>query len=195
MNELVKNSYIYQYNEAIKNGYIDIKGERKRLIVGAKIKKAIKKLMAYFKDERFIFDPKECYKRFEFEESLCLQGYAPFYNKPVELMLWQKAFYEAIYSFYDKSTGLRLIHKAELEVARKNGKSTMIAADLNTDLFIGEGGINIACVSNDDRQAKFIWSEVAGMRQRLDIKNELTSHNLTEIKNDKKNIKIFVNYL
>lgn len=191
MNDIVKASYIYQYNEAIKNGYIEIKGEHKRLIVGAKIKKAIKKLMGYFEDERFIFDPTECYKRFEFIETLCLQGYAPFYNKPVELMLWQKAFYEAIYSFREKATGLRLIHKAELEVARKNGKSTMIAADLNTDLFIGEGGINIACVSNDDRQAKFIWSEVAGMRSRLDIKNEITSHNLTEIKNDHKNIKIF----
>lgn len=191
MSDLVKNSYIYQYNEAIKRGYIEIKGERKRLIVGSKIKKALKKLLGYFEDERFIFDPTECYRRFDFMESLCLQGYAPFYNKPVELMLWQKAFYEAIYSFYERETGLRLIHKAELEVARKNGKSTMIAADINTDLFIGEGGINIACVSNDDRQAKFIWSEVAGMRSRLDIKNEITSHNLTEIKNDVKNIKIF----
>ena len=191
MCDLVKNSYIYQYNEAIKSGYVEINGERKRFIVGSKIKKAVKKLMGYFEDERFIFDPTDCYRRFDFIESLCLQGYAPFYNKPVELMLWQKAFYEAIYSFYEKETGLRLIHKAELEVARKNGKSTMIAADLNTDLFIGEGGINIACVSNDDRQAKFIWSEVAGMRSRLDTRNELTSHNLTEIKNDKKNIKIF----
>jgi len=190
MTDAAKNSYIYQYNEAIKRGYIDIKGERKQIIVGAKIKKAVKKLMGYFEDERFIFDPTECYKRFAFMESLCLQGYAPYYNKPVELMLWQKAFYEAIYSFYEKATGLRLIHKAELEVARKNGKSTMIAADLNTDLFIGEGGINIACVSNDDRQAKFIWSEVAGMRARLDIKNEITSHNLTEIKNRLKNITI-----
>ncbi len=191
MNELAKRSYLWQYYEAIKSGYIEIKGERKRLIVGAKIKKAVKKLIGYFDDERFIFDPTECYRRFEFMETLCLQGYAPFYNKPVELMLWQKAFYEAIYSFYEKATGLRLIHKAELEVARKNGKSTMIAADLNTDLFIGEGGVNIACVSNDDRQAKFIWSEVAGMRARLDTRNEITSHNLTEIKNDKKNIKIF----
>lgn len=191
MNDLARNSYIYQYYEAINNGYIDIKGERKRLIVGSKVKKAVEKLIGYFEDERFIFNPTECYKRFEFMESLCLQGYAPFYNKPVELMLWQKAFYEAIYSFYERATGLRLIHKAELEVARKNGKSTMIAADINTDLFIGEGGINIACVSNDDRQAKFIWSEVAGMRSRLDIKNEITSHNLTEIKNDVKNIKVF----
>jgi phage terminase large subunit-like protein len=102
----------------------------------------------------------------------------------------QKAFYEAVYSFYDKATGKLLINEALLEVARKNGKSTMVAGDLNTDLFIGQGGVNICCCSNDDRQAKFIWSEVAGMRSRLDTKSEVTSHNLTEIKNNAKNIKV-----
>jgi phage terminase large subunit-like protein len=188
--ELVKNSYIYQYNEAIKRGYIEIDGQEVKLIVGSKIKKVMRKLMGYFDDPRIEFNPKECYKRFKFEETLCLQGYAPYYNEPIKLMLWQKAFYEAIYSFYDKATGLLLISEAFLEVARKNGKSTMVAGDINTDLFIGQGGINICCCSNDDRQAKFIWSEVAGMRSRLDIKNELTSHNLTEIKNNFKNIKV-----
>lgn len=188
--ELVKNSYIYQYNEAIKRGYIEINGQTVKLIVGSKIKKVIRKLMGYFEDDRIIFNPKECYKRFEFMETLCLQGYAPYYNEPMQLMLWQKAFFEAVYSFYDAKTGLRLINKAELEIGRKNGKSTMVAGDLTTDLFIGEGGINICCISNDDRQAKFIWSEVAGMRQRLDIKNEITSQTLTEIKNNLKNIKV-----
>lgn len=182
--------YIVQYYEAIKTGFIEIDGKQVKLVVGSKIKKVIERLISYFDDERILFDPKECYKRFEFEESMCLQGYAPFFNKPISLMLWQKAFYEAIYSFYDKQTGLLLINEALLEVGRKNGKSTMVAADGNTDLFIGEGGINICCCSNDDRQAKLIWSEVAGMRSRLDPKNEVTSHNLTEIRNNAKNIKI-----
>ena len=190
MTDLIKNSYINQYNEAIKKGYIEIDGKKVKLVVGSKIKKAVRKLVSYFEDDRVIFNPKECYKRFRFEESLCLQGYAPYYNKPISLMLWQKAFYEAIYSFYDKATGLLLINEALLEVARKNGKSTMVAGDINTDLFIGQGGVNICCCSNDDRQAKFIWSEVAGMRSRLDVKDELTSHNLTEIKNNAKNIKV-----
>lgn len=182
--------YIVQYYKAIKTGFIEIDGKQVRLVVGSKIKKVIERLISYFDDERILFDPKECYKRFEFEETMCLQGYAPFFNKPISLMLWQKAFYEAIYSFYDKQTGLLLINEALLEVGRKNGKSTMVAADGNTDLFIGEGGINICCCSNDDRQAKLIWSEVAGMRSRLDPKNEVTSHNLTEIRNNAKNIKI-----
>ena len=190
MTDLIKNSYIYQYNEAIKRGWLEIDGQKVKLVVGSKIKKVMRILMGYFLDDSIEFNPKECYKRFKFEETLCLQGYAPYYNEPISLMLWQKAFYEAIYSFYDKATGVLLINEAFLEVARKNGKSTMVAGDINTDLFIGQGGINICCCSNDDRQAKFIWQEVAGMRARLDIKNELTNHNLTEIKNNAKNIKV-----
>jgi len=190
MTDLVKNSYIYKYNEAVKNGSIEINGQQRRLVVGSKIKKALKILMSYFDNPAIEFNPKQCYKRFEFEETLCLQGQAPYYNEPLKLMLWQKAFYEAVYSFYDKATGLLLINEAFLEVARKNGKSTMVAGDFNTDLFIGQGGVNYCVCSNDDRQAKLIWQEVAGMRQRLDIRDELTSQNLTEIKNNAKNIKV-----
>ena len=190
MDELIKNSYIYKYNEAIKKGFIEIDGREVRLVVGSKIKKALKILMSYFDNPAIEFNPKECYKRFDFEETLCLQGQAPYYNEPLKLMLWQKAFYEAVYSFYDKATGLLLINEGFLEVARKNGKSTMVAGDFNTDLFIGQGGVNYCVCSNDDRQAKLIWLEVAGMRQRLDIKDEVTSQNLTEIRNDAKNIKI-----
>lgn len=190
MRDVVKNSYIYQYHEAIKRGYIEVNGERKRFIVGSKIKKVIKILLGYFDDERIIFDPTECYRRFDFQESLCLQGYAPFYNQPLKLMLWQKVMDEATYAFYEKATGNRLIHEVFTEVARKNGKSTKEAGDQNTDLFIGEGGINLCVCSNDDRQARLIWTECNGMRQRLDIKDEITSNNLTEIRNDRKNIKI-----
>ena len=190
MSNAIKNSYIYQYHDAIKKGYIDIKGERKRFIVGSKIKKVNNILLDYLEDSRFIFDPTECYKRLDFQESLCLQGYAPFYNKPLELMLWQKMIDEATYGFYDKATGNRLINEVLVEVARKNGKSTKEAGDQNTDLFIGEGGINLCVCSNDDRQARLIWNECNGMRQRLDVKDEITSSNLVEIRNDKKNIKI-----
>ena len=183
-------SYIRQYYEAIQRGSIEINGKEVRLVVGSKIRKAMDILMGYFDDPRIRFDNTESNKRIKFQEKLCFQGKAPYYGKPLSLMLWQKAFWEAVYSFYDAETGFRLITEALLEVARKNGKSTMIAGDANRDLFKGEGGVDICCTSNDDRQAKLIWSECAGMRSRLDKKNEITSHNLTEIKNNAKNIKI-----
>lgn len=64
----------------------------------------------------------------------------------------------------------------------------MLAGDGNADLFIGTGGSEDCCASNDDRQAKYIWREIAGMRDRLDPKKAITSRNLVEIRNDRKNI-------
>ena len=78
-----------------------------------------------------------------------------------------------------------------MEISRKNGKSSIQAADAMVDLFVGEGGTDICCASNDDRQAKLIWSEIGGMRQRLDPKKALTGQNLTEIKNKQRNITVF----
>ena len=182
--------YILQYKRAIENGYIDIGGERKPFFVGWKIRRVVEILAGYLDDPRIEFRPEKAYKRIKFQETACLQGYAPFYNKPMTLMLWQKVIWEAVYGLYERSTGLLLITELLLEVARKNGKSTMIASDANTDLFIGEGGVNLCCCSNDDRQAKFIWKECAGMRSRLDTRDEITSHNLTEIVNRVKNISI-----
>ena len=182
--------YIVQYRDAIARGWIEINGERKRLVVGDKIRRVVDIICGYLDDPRFEFDPTECYRRFAFEETLALQGQAPYYNEPLVLMLWQKAFWEVVYSFREKSTGFRLITEALLEVARKNGKTTMLAGDGHTDLFIGAGGVNICCASNDDRQSRLIWSEVAGMRKRLDPHDEITSNNFTEIRNDVRNIKV-----
>lgn len=175
-------TYLEQYDEEIRKGNI---------IVGYWIRKELDNLLADLNDPRYTFDPSHAYKRFRFQEKFCLQSKAPYYMKPIELMLWQKAFWEALYSFKMADTGLRRFNEALLEVARKNGKSTMFAADGNTDLFIGDGGTDICCASNDDRQAKLIWREIAGMRSRLDPKREITGQTLTEIRNDLKNITVF----
>lgn len=165
--------------------------QRKEIVVGYWIKQAVKNLINDLDDPRFIYDTTEAHKRIEFEERLCLQSKAPYYMKPLSLLPWQKAFWEAVYSFKMADTGLRRFSEGLLEVARKNGKSTMFAADGNFDLFVGEGGNDICCASNDDRQAKLIWLEIGGMRSRLDPKKTITSQNLTEIKNRLKNITVF----
>ena len=165
--------------------------QRKEVIVGYWIKQAVRNLIEDLDDPRFIYDTTEAHKRINFEQNLCLQSKAPYYMKPIKLLPWQLAWWEAVYSFRMKDTGLRRFTEGLLEVARKNGKSTMFAADGNYDLFIGEGGTDICCASNDDRQAKLIWLEIGGMRQRLDPKKTITGQNLTEIKNREKNITIF----
>lgn len=165
--------------------------QNKEIVVGYWLKKQIRNLVEDLNDPRYIYDTTEAHKRIKFEESLCLQSKAPYYMKPLKLLPWQKAWWEAVYSFKMADTGLRRFTEGLLEVARKNGKSTMFAGDGNYDLFVGEGGTDICCASNDDRQAKLIWLEIGGMRSRLDPKKSITGQNLTEIKNKLKNITIF----
>lgn len=175
-------TYLEEYRRMIKAGEI---------VVGEWIEKAVDLYCEDMKDPAYIYDTTEAHKRFKFQEALCLQSKQPYYMKPIKLMPWQKAFWECLYSFKMADTGLRRFTEGLLEIARKNGKSTMFAADGCTDLFIGEGGTDICCASNDDRQAKLIWSEIGGMRGRLDPKKALTGQNLTEIRNRGKNITVF----
>lgn len=174
-------SYIEEYWNAI---------ERGEIVVGWKIKKVLSVALEYIDNPAYIFDPTHAHKRMAWQERYSMQGKKPFYKKPIEFMLWQKAIWEIVYSFYDRETKLRLITEMLLEVARKNGKSTLMASDINYDLFVGEGGVNICCASNIDKQARYIWEEVAGMRKRLDAKDEITSKNLIEIRNNAFDIKV-----
>lgn len=175
-------TYLQEYYELIKEG---------KVIVGYWIKKQVRNLIRDLDDNRYVYDVAEAHKRIRFQQTLCLQSKAPYYMMPLELLPWQLAFWEAVYSFRRADTGLRRFTEGLLEVARKNGKSTMFAADGCYDLFLGEGGADICCASNDDRQARLIWTEMAGMRERLDPKRTVTKQNLTELKNKLRNITVF----
>lgn len=175
-------TYLEQYYDLIKSG---------KVIVGYWIRREVERLIEDLKNDEYIYDTTEANKRIKFMQTCCLQSKQPYYMKPIVLMPWQLAWWEAVYSFKMADTGLRRFSDGLLEIARKNGKSTMFAADGNYDLFVGEGGTDICCASNDDRQARLIWSEIGGMRARLDPKKTITGQNLTEIKNRRKNITVF----
>ena len=175
-------TYLEQYHDLIKNGEV---------IVGYWIRKEIENLIEDLNNPDYVYDTTEAHKRIHFMETCCLQSKQPYYMKPLKLMPWQKAWWEAVYSFKMADTGKRRFTEGLLEIARKNGKSTMFAADGVYDLFVGEGGTDICCASNDDRQARLIWSEMAGMRSRLDPRKALTGQTLVEIKNKQRNITVF----
>jgi len=175
-------TYLEEYYDLIKRGEI---------VVGYWIRKQVQNLIEDLQDSRFVYDTAEAHKRIKFMETCCLQSKAPYYMKPLDLMPFQKAWWEAIYSFKMPDTNFLRFTEGLLEIARKNGKSTMLAADGNYDLFCGEGGTDICCASNDERQALLTWGQIGGMLSRQDKKKSLTEQNLTEIKNYKKNITVF----
>lgn len=174
-------SYILEYWDLIK---------RKEVVVGYWIRKQMQQLVRDLEDPRFIFDPHGAHKRIDFEQKYCYQSKAPYYMKPLVLTPWQCAWWEAIYGFKMAVTGLRRFTYGLLEIARKNGKSTMIAADANYDLFVGDPGSDICCASNDDGQAKLIWNEVRMMREHLDPNRIITGQTLVELRNRKRNVSV-----
>lgn len=179
-------NYLIEYRQAIKNGEI---------IAGHELIHELDKLVADLDDPQYRYDTHEAYLRMKFMESLCLQNKKPFYMKPMELLLWQKAFIEVLYSFkkYSDEQGrwIRRFQDVILLIARKNGKTTLMAADGHTDLRIGDGGQDIVCASNDDKQASLLWNEIDGMRKRIDPKGKWTHKNMSLIINKSTDTKIF----
>ena len=165
--------------------------DRREIVVGHWIRAQVHNLVRDLQDPAFTYDTTEAHKRTRFMETMCLQTRAPYYKKPIVLMPWQKAWWEAVYSFRMADTGHRRFIDGLLEIARKNGKSTMFAADGTCDLFVGEGGTDICCASNDDRQARLIWEDIGAMRAMIDPHMLITRQNLVTIRNEMKNIKVF----
>ena len=175
-------TYLEQYHDMIRNGEV---------VVGYYVRKEIENLIDDLDSAECIYDTTEAHKRIRFMQTMCLQSKAPYYMKPIQLMPWQLAWWEAVYSFKMADTGRRRFTEGLLEIARKNGKSTMFAADGNYNLFCGSGGSDIVCASVDDKAAKLIWSEIAGMRSRLDPKKTITGQNLVELRNKIKSITVY----
>lgn len=178
--------FLQEYTEKVFSGEI---------IAGTELKRMLKILKADRESGKYIFDTKYSELRIEFIETFCRQGKAPFYNKTPKLMLWQKAFLTALYSFYrkdkDGNKGLLRFQKALLLIARKNGKSALASFDGFTELTIGQGGQFICCGSNDDKQASLIFNEVKGLSKRVEKTPKRFHCNLTTVKNNKNDNEVF----
>ena len=175
-----------EYRERIRLGEI---------VAGRELIRELDKLIADLDDSRYKYDTREAHMRINFMENLCLQSKKPYYMRPMKLLLWQKAFIEVIYSYkkYSEELGryIKRFQDIMLLIARKNGKTTLMAADAHTDLRIGDGGQDIVCTSNDDKQASLLWNEVDGMRKRIDPKGKWTHKNMSQIENLTNDTKIF----
>lgn len=178
--------YLEEYTKKVLSGEI---------ITGIEIKKVLRRLRQDRESGKYIFDNRRVNMRIDFIERFCKQGKKPFYNIPPKLLLWQKAFYTALYSFYRKdengNKGVLRFQKAILLIARKNGKSAIASFDGFCELAIGDGGQDIVCGSNDDKQASLIWKEIVGMATRFEKKPRRFHKNLSLVQNNFTSSKCF----
>ena len=100
-------------------------------------------------------------------------------GQPIVLSPWQCFVIAVVFGWYKEDTGTRRFRTVYQEVARKNGKTTILAGvglkGLTKD---DEGGPEIYCAATKRDQAKIMFDEASRMvrqspplRRRLDIQN------------------------
>lgn len=144
--------------------YLD-KIEAGEIVTSKRVRKIYQRL-AYDMDNpgKYRFDEAKANRPIEFIERFCKHSKGEWAGQPVRLELFQKAFISALFGFVDSETGLRKYREAFFMVARKNGKSTMLAGiALYMMLADGEAGAEIYSVATKKDQSKIIFDEVCHM--------------------------------
>lgn len=148
-------------------------------------------------NDDFYYDRSAALLRMDFMEGCVRLTKSPYYNKPMILMLWQKAFIETLYSFKmarelkDNGKVIDRFKKALLLIARKNTKSETCSALGNAEFIVGNEGADLVCSSNDDAQASIVYDALDTMRQLYDPNDLDTKRNQRFILNKNSNTKIF----
>ena len=176
------NSYLLEYRARAEAG---------EEIIGQELWMELDNLAEDFKNDRYYYDVSDAILRMDFMENCVRLTKSPYYNKPMVLMLWQKALIEAIYSFKMSETGLRRFKKILLLIARKNTKSETCSALGLSEFILGNEGADIVASSNDDNQASIIYDAIDTMRMLIDPESKYTKRNQRFILNKSNNSKIY----
>lgn len=157
-------SYLHLYAEKIKSGQI---------IAGTHIKQGVRRFLNDFDDPELRIDLSESDKRIRFIENECKLYEAPFSGRPFRLELFQKAIIESIYAIkkwnpeanFGKGGWVRKYQDVLILIARKNGKTPLVAAISLSEFMCGEMGTKILYGSNDFEQADLAFSATDAMRE------------------------------
>lgn len=167
------------------------KAESGEILIGQELWMELDNLAEDIVSERYAYDTTDALLRMDFMENCVRLTKSPFYNKPMKLMLWQKALIEAFYSFKMPDTGFDRFKKLLLLIARKNTKSETSSALAESEFIVGTPGADIVASSNDDAQASIVYDAIDTMRQLIDPDNLDTKRNQRFIINKATNTKIF----
>lgn len=182
------NSYLLEYRARAETGEI---------IIGQELWMELDNLAEDMSNDRYIYDRSDALLRMDFMEHCVRLTKSPYYNKPMILMLWQKALIEALYSFKmakdskEKGFWIDRFQKLILLIARKNTKSETSSGLAEAELIIGNPGSDIVASSNDDAQASIVFDAIDTMRQLIDPEDKDTKRNQRFILNKVTNTKIF----
>lgn len=133
---------------------------------------ACKRYLDYFKREDIYFDAKAADKVVNFISKL--KHFTGSHNgKPFVLTDWQEFIVYSIYGFHYKETKTRMVKNAYIEVARKNGKTALVAALCLYHLIAdGENNAQVILSATSAKQAKICFDMCSNFIKPLDPKNK-----------------------
>ena len=182
------NSYLLRYRGEIQSGSI---------IAGQELIMELDNLAEDFHNDEYYYDTSNALLRMDFMENCIKLTKSPYYGQPMKLMLWQKAYIEALYSFKmarelkDRQTIIDRFKRSLLLIARKNAKSETCSALGNAEFIVGNEGSDLVCSSNDDAQASIVYDAIDTMRKLYDPDDLDTKRNQRFILNKGTNTKVF----
>lgn len=182
------NSWLLRYKEGAEAG---------EFVIGQELYLQLINLSNDILDSRYVYNTDMAQLMINFMENCVRLTKSPFYNKPMILMIWQKAFIEAIYSFKmaeesaEKKMWIDRFKNILLLIARKNTKSETSSAIALGEFVLGPAGADIVASSNDDAQASIVYDAIDTMRQLIDPNDADTKRNQRFILNKATNTKIY----
>lgn len=173
----LEETYLFKYREEIRKGTIN---------AGLDMIQELDNLIEDFFLEEYTYDTTEAYIRIDFIESCIKLTKAPFYGAPMVLLLWEKALIEVSYSFKIKSIDTNewvdRFQEILLIIARKCGKTELIAALQLSEMILGNPGSDIVCSGTNDGTADLCYQAIDTMRLLIDPQSVDTWRNQKGIK-------------
>ena len=131
-----------------------------KIVAGHYIHLACQRFLNWLKDPEIEFREKEAKEVIDWFESRLYNWEGEWQGKPFKLELWQKFLIQQIFGLY--KDGLRMINKAYVQVARKNGKTTLLGGITLYHLFKDSENSPVVMIgANNEDQAK-ICASTAG---------------------------------
>lgn len=182
------NCYLLEYKARCESG---------EYIIGSELWTELCNLEQDLLNDEYHYDREAALIRMDFMSNCVRLTKSPYYNKPMVLMLWQRAFIEAAYSFKmaresrDAGFWIDRFQKILLLIGRKNAKTETCSALGLSEFITGPEGADLVCASNDDRQSGLSYEAIDTMRKLIDPRSLDTRRTQTNLLNTISNTKIF----
>lgn len=162
---------------------------------GRLIKKAAERFLSDLERTDIYFDEAEANHCINFIENYCLQWEGAWRGEPFILQPWQKFALQNIYGWIKKSNERRRFTKVYIQIAKKNGKSSL-SAGVSLFHLLADQRIKtpkVFTAANNEEQAK-ICVNMAGqiadvseeIKEKSDIRFFRYGENIVEVINDDK---------